>query len=236
MRSFALLVAFFGVALTSLLAAQAVPDPSDATLSSVERLRALVERMKLEQAGFGTLQAKFEQSTASNLLLEPEESTGTFFYQAPDKVRWEYDSPTSKVIIINGEHLLTWYRDLGRAERVRVGRYSDAVFKYLGASGSLEALMEYFSLRVRFPETAKDPYRLSLEPRFARVEKRLRGMSVTIDGGLFVPLRLAYEEPSGDSTEYRFSDFQINGILSADHFELSVPPEVELRVIAGRGE
>ena len=67
-------------------------------------------------------------------------------------MRWQYDAPTPKVIVINGDELVTWYQDLHRAEKVQVGRYSDAVFKYLGASGSLETLMDYFSLRVDFPK------------------------------------------------------------------------------------
>ena len=37
------------------------------------------------------------------MLAEAEKSKGTFYYEAPDKVRWEYDSPTPKVIVINGE-------------------------------------------------------------------------------------------------------------------------------------
>ena len=93
--------------------------------------------MKIEQKSFATLVANFEQETSTEMLVEAEKSKGTFYYEAPDKVRWQYDAPTPKVIVINGDELVTWYQDLHRAEKVQVGRYSDAVFKYLGASGSL---------------------------------------------------------------------------------------------------
>jgi len=212
-----------------------VPDPSDASLSSVERLRALVERMKIEQKGFTTLVAHFQQETSAEMLAEVETSKGTFYYEAPDKVRWQYDSPTPKVIVINGEELVTWYKDLNRAEKVQVGRYSDAVFKYLGASGSLETLMDYFSLRVDFPD-GNEPYRVDLVPRYKRVEKRLRDMKVAIDGKLFVPVELAYTEPNGDSTQYKFSDFKVNEPIPAKHFELDLPAGVDVRVIAAPGQ
>ena len=212
-----------------------VPDPSDASLSSVDRLRALVERMKIEQKGFATLVASFEQETAAEMLVETEKSKGTFYYEAPDKVRWQYDSPTPKVIVINGSELVTWYQDLHRAEKVQVGRYSDAVFKYLGASGSLETLMDYFSLRVDFPK-GSEPYRIDLVPRYKRVEKRLRDMSVAIDGKLFVPVELSYTEPNGDSTHYQFRDFKVNQPIPATHFELDLPQDVDVRVIATPGQ
>jgi outer membrane lipoprotein-sorting protein len=215
--------------------AQKLPDPSDASLSSVDRLRALVERMKIEQRGFTTLVADFEQETAAEMLVEAEKSKGTFYYEAPDKVRWQYDAPTPKVIVINGSELVTWYQDLRRAEKVQVGRYSDAVFKYLGASGSLETLMDYFSLRVDFPK-GSEPYKIDLVPRYKRVEKRLRDMSVSIDGELFVPVELAYTEPNGDSTRYEFSDFKVNQPIPATHFQLELPADVDVRVIATPGQ
>ena len=229
--SAALLLPLLAVAVVS---AQA-PDPSDTSLSSVDRLRALVERMKIEQKSFTTLVATFEQETSSEMLIETELARGTFYYEAPDKVRWQYDEPTPKVIVINGQELLTWYKDLGRAERVQVGRYSDAVFKYLGASGSLETLMDYFSLRIDFP-TGNEPYRIDLVPRYKRVEKRLREMSVAIDGRLFVPVSLSYVEPNGDSSEYEFSDFRVNEPLPAAHFDLTLPPDVDVRMVTATGQ
>jgi outer membrane lipoprotein-sorting protein len=212
-----------------------VPDPSDASLSSVDRLRALVERMKIEQKGFDTLVASFEQETSTEMLVEAERSKGTFYYEAPDKVRWQYDHPTPKVIVINGQELLTWYKDLHRAEKVQVGRYSDAVFKYLGASGSLETLMDYFSLRIDFPK-GDEPYRIDLVPRYKRVEKRLREMSVSIDSKLFVPVELSYVEPNGDATHYAFTHFRVNEPLPAAQFDLTLPPDVDLRVITSSGQ
>jgi len=211
------------------------PDPSDASLSSVDRLGALVERMKIEQKGFTTLEASFRQETSTEMLVEAENSKGTFYYEAPDKVRWQYDEPTPKVIVINGTELVTWYQDLHRAEKVEVGRYSDAVFKYLGASGSLETLMDYFSLRVDFPKSS-EPYKIDLVPRYKRVEKRLKEMSVAIDSKLFVPVELSYTEPNGDTTHYEFSDFKVNQPIPAKHFQLELPKDVDVRVIAAPGQ
>lgn len=210
-------------------------DPADTRLSQSERLEALVERMKLEQRGIVTMQAAFRQKTSSEMLLAPEEAEGVFYYHAPDRVRWEYHSPTPKVILITGDQLLTWYQDLGRAELRHVGRYSDAVFKYLGASGSLEALRDYFDLTVTWPGTSDDPYRVRLQPKYARVERRLKQMSIAIDGRLFMPTELKYLEPQGDETEYEFSDFRINEEIDDGRFDVKLPAGVEVRVVSESG-
>ncbi|MEE2775831.1 MAG: outer membrane lipoprotein carrier protein LolA [Acidobacteriota bacterium] len=233
MRAKLLFLAVSALVVSASLVAQGLPDPTDESQSATDRLLALVERMKLEQKGIETLQASFSQTTRSELLLEDEESKGYFYYQAPDKVRWEYSEPTPKVVVINGVNLVTWYKDLGRAERRRVGRYSDAVFKYLGASGSLETLMDYFALIVRWPESQDDPYRVRLEPRYARVEKRLKEMSLAVHGDLYVPVELRYVEPSGDSSEYLFTGFRFNEEIPEDRFSVDLPPDVDVRVVSG---
>ena len=55
------------------------------------------------------------------MLAAPEESKGTFSYAAPDKVRWEYTSPSPITVVIRGDEMTTWYRDLKRAETLKVG-------------------------------------------------------------------------------------------------------------------
>ena len=141
------------------------------------------------------------------MLVEPDLSKGVFSYSAPDAVRWEYTSPKPISVVIDGEEMVTWYRDLGRAERIKVGRYSNQVLKYLGASGSFDTLLDYFRVRVAFPETAGDPYRLELLPR------------------------MRYVAGDGDVTEYEFRDLEVNGRIPAGRFVLDLPANVEVREI-----
>ena len=119
--------------------ARPVRDPRTVPAGS-QRLPALVERVKAEQQKLKTLEARFVQHQESSLLAAPEKSTGVFSYAAPDRVRWEYQSPNPISVVIRGEEMTTWYRDLKRAETLKVGRYSNQVFKYLGASGNMQTL------------------------------------------------------------------------------------------------
>ncbi len=210
-----------------------LPNPDDKSLSGGERVEALMERVRLAQKDIETLQADFVQRQESSMLLEPEVSEGTFSYVAPESVRWEYSRPKPISVVIDGQEMTTWYRDLERAERLKVGRYSNQVLKYLGASGSLDALMEYFRVKVRFPaaEAVDEPYRIDLTPRYDRVARRLKSMTVWIDRERFLPVGLRYEAADGDVTEYEFRDLKLNAKIPDERFDLEMPADVVVREV-----
>jgi len=207
------------------------PDPRAAGLTPAERVERLLDRVKLEQASMTTLAARFVQHKESLALVAPDEATGRFFFQAPDRVRWEYLEPHPMKIVVRDDEMLTWFVDLGTAERLAIGRLSDQIFKYLGASNSLEMLQRYFDVNVAFPEDRAEPYRLDLTPRFERVARRLVGMTIWIHPDLFLPNGLRYEEPDGDVTEYRFESLEVGGELPEGWFDLELPDGVEVRTV-----
>ncbi len=207
------------------------PDPTDHTLTGKQRVEALMDRVKAAQKDVRTLEASFVQRQDSSMLVEPDVSRGVFSYSAPDDVRWEYQSPKPISVVIDGEHMTTWYRDLDRAERLKVGRYSNQVLKYLGASGSLETLLEYFKVRVAFPQGSDQPYRIELLPRYARIAKRLQSMTLWIDPQRFLPVGLKYVAADGDVTEYQFHDLKVNEDIPAERFRLDLPKNVEVREV-----
>ncbi len=207
-----------------------VPNPADPALTGSQRLDSLVARIKLEQGRVETLEAEFVQERASEFLARPETSRGKLFYARPDRVRWEYLDPNPISLVIDGDEMLTWYRDLGRAEKVKVGRVSSQVFRYLDATGSLEALMDYFAVTISTPKVG-EAWRLDLDPRYPRIAKRLAGITLWIDPVLYLPVRVRYAEPNGDSTEYRFSELRANVPIPAERFRLALPREVSVRVL-----
>jgi len=233
MRAVAVVLALLSLLPAAVLAHGAPPllDPEAPGLDGSQRLQALIERVKDEQKKLRTLEADFVQHKNSALLAAPEESRGTFSYQAPDRVRWEYDTPKAVTLLIRDQEMTTWYRDLNRAERLNVGRYSTQILRYMGAGGSIQDLLQYFSVSFAVAKDRREPYRLDLVPRYSRMTKRLKSISLWIDRQRFLPVRLLYVEPDGDSTEYRFSNIRFNAGLPADRFDLQLPQNVEVRTL-----
>lgn len=227
----ALLLALSAVPAVAAPATKAPPDPMSPSISMGGRLQALLDRVKYEQKQLKTVEARFVQQQESSMLVTPEESKGVFSYAAPDRVRWEYQSPSPITVVIQGDDMTTWYRDLNRADKLRIGRYSNQFFKYLGASGNLQTLLDYFTVRFGVPQKKGDPYQLQLLPRYPRIAKRLKTMTIWVDSETFFPNRLKYVEADGDTTEYRFEDVKRNVAIPAERFVLKLPQGVQTRVI-----
>ena len=212
------------------VAEEPIPDPRQEGLGVTERVDALLERVRLEQSKIETLQADFVQHKVSAMLAEPLEAHGEFaFSAAPDRVRWEYKTPNPISILIVREEMTTWYRDIQRAERVSVGKQSQRVLKYLGAGSSMDDLLQYFELTLTVPTDLAEPYVFDLAPRFDKVAKRLRGMTVWVHPEYFLPTRLRYIEADGDFTDLSFENMRVNKGVPDEHFELEMPTTVEVR-------
>ena len=210
--------------------AVALSDPDRPGLTLQERSSALLDRIQAEQKRLTSLEAEFVQIRQSEFLEAPEESRGSFAYRAPDHVRWDYRQPKPVSLVIHEDEMVTWYKDLGRAERLKVGRVSSQVFGYLNASGSLDTLLKYFAVTIAFPE-ADEAYRLELVPRYSRIKKRLQAMALWIDRRSFLPVRARYVEANGDTTEYRFENLRQNGEMPLQRFDLEIPKEIEIQIV-----
>ena len=216
---------------TTVMAQAAPPDPRAPDLSRREQVEQLIERVKFEQSRVETMRADFVQRKTAQFLLEPEESRGVFHFKAPDRLRWEYQQPQQIVMTIQGDEMVSFYRDHERAERVDIGKYSDQVFKYLGASGSLETLLKYFSLTADLPSAEGDPYHLRLSPLYSRIKKRIAGMEIWIDSTTYLPERIKYVEADGDLTEYQFENLAVNEAVPEELFSQELPQGVEVKTI-----
>lgn len=203
-----------------------------------ERLENLLLKVQQEQRSVSTLKAQFKMLQVSELLEEPENSQGEFLFAAPDRVRWDYGEPRAMTVVIDGDEMTTWYRDLQRAERSEVGSYSDRVLKYMNASSSLESLLDSFDARVRFNDGTELPYEIELTPSYRRIARRVKSMVLWIDRDLYLPIKVRIETAQGEVTEFQFEDLVVNGELASDAFSLDLPKGVTVRSagsVAGTG-
>ncbi|MGD1148494.1 MAG: outer membrane lipoprotein carrier protein LolA [Thermoanaerobaculaceae bacterium] len=216
-------------AAAALLASSSVlaQEPLPPGLHGAEKLAALVQRVSQVQASLTTLTAGFEQRRTSRLLAEPSVSRGTFYFKAPDSIRWEYESPRRMTVLLTGGVAIT-YRPLEkRAERVEVGRAQRRVFRFVSAAEPLEKLKSYFSFTFRDAGGTSN-YQLELNPTAHTIKKRLKTLEIEIDRQSLLPVAVAYTETDGDSTAYSFSRIEMNKPQSPDLYNLSLPPDVKV--------
>ena len=110
------------------------------------------------------------------------------------------------------------------------------LFRFLSAAEPLDKLMGYFSFTFRDPGPSGN-YTLLLKPTAHQIKKRLQSVEIEIDRHSLLPIRVAYAEPDGDSTEYSFSAIEMNKPQSAGLFDLALPPDVHIvQLKLGSGE
>lgn len=207
-----------------------------ATAEGLEELRggakvqALIDAVVERQSEVDSLRADFVQLKESVLLLEPVRSRGRFSYLAPDRVRWDYESPDAMVVLFDTDTVTTYHPERRRAEQVRIPRRHRRFVQALAGAQPLDELAAQFSVTLSDPGGG-EPYRLRLRPTHAALASRLESVEIDIDRRLLLPVGVEYHEADGDTTRYEFRDLELNPDLSESDFRLELAEGVEVETL-----
>ena len=190
-------------------------------------LEEVIKKVQQVQKSTKTLQADFKQEKELALLSKPEVSTGTFTFSRPSNVLWVYDAPKRVQMLIANGMLTTYYPDLRKAEQVDVKRFQDRIFKYMGATGAIDELSQYFDFT--FVDNAASPtWTLDLNPKNRVIAKRVKHIKLSIDKKSYLTTKVEYTEGDGDVTRYEFTNLKINQPVAQSRFTLTLPPSVRV--------
>ena len=190
-------------------------------------LDEVLKEVQKRQSAVKSLQADFKQEKILALLAQPQLSRGTFAYEKPDRVRWNYSDPNPVTMLIAGGRMTTYYPKLGRAESIEVGRFQDRIFKYMGAANAIGELTTWFNFR--FSDRKGDTtWKLELLPKTSQVSKRVKHITIWIDRKSFMTSKFEYVEADGDVTTYEFTSIRVNETVPPSTFKLELPPTVKV--------
>lgn len=216
-RLFSIAVCVAAVSLPLLAARTADPNSLDEVIRKVQG----------QQKKTTTLEADFRQEKILALLAKPEVSTGHFTYSKPNNVLWRYDAPRRIDMLISHGMLTTYFPDLNKAEQIEVKRYEDRIFKYMGASGAIDELANFFDFT--FTNTSNQPFFvLDLKPKSKGIAKRVRHIRIWIDKTSYLTTKFEYTEGDGDITRYEFTNVRVNQPIEQKRFTLSLPASVRV--------
>ena len=177
--------------------------------------------LRREAVDISSIQADFVQSKHLKILTKPLISQGRFYFQRPDSVRWEYDSPVRSVLFMNK----------GKVKRYTAGPQG-MTEEFGGGISSMHVVVQEISLwsQGRFEESAhfkgeiRDGKTLEivLTPRdesFALIIKHIIIVPASDRKGGIKSVRIV--ESEGNETILDFSHVRLNG---------KIPPSVFSRV------
>jgi len=213
--------------LAALVAVVAATPVSAARKADPNSLEEVIKKVQKLQKSTSTLQADFRQEKELALLSKPEVSTGTFTFSRPSNVLWVYDAPKRVQMLIANGVLTTYYPDLRKAETIDVKRFQDRIFKYMGATGAIDELAQYFDFK--FIDNASSPtWTLDLNPKNRVIAKRVKHIKLSIDKKSYLTTKVEYTEGDGDVTRYEFTNLKINQPVAQSRFTLNLPSTVRV--------
>lgn len=172
------------------------------------------------------------QNTTQNPAVKTERSTGTFSFQRPGQLRFEYEKPFAQTIVADGQYIWLHDHDLEQiTRRAQAQLLQSTPAAVLVTASDIAALRQHFSLSAE-PAQAADapvahwviatPKNLSNQTDSASAITRAR-IGFEAQGQL---VALEMEDAFGQTSRLHFSQVRFVPSLPAPTFTFTPPPGV----------
>ena len=211
----------YGIFLVSALTSVAKSAPlSEAEL---ENLLAAIRQNR-------TTQADFQEERVIRLMKKPVVSSGTVWFQPPNKFRREVKGNSPSISASDGRDLWIYYPNFKSAERYPLGKGSplDATVAAINSALNLENIETSFNITATKTENG---YELQLLPRTAPMKRAFQKLDLRINEKFRVE-RTDMLLPNGDRIVTRYSN-QTRAPIPASSFEFKPPPGTEVTTPLG---
>lgn len=176
----------------------------------------LKSRMKSTAATTQTMKCDFAQEKHLSFMSMPIVSNGKMVVKHPSKLRWEYLTPYSYIMIINDGMMSM--RDEGNDSEMDLSKsegfkqMNKTIMSIMGGEmGDLEGFeTTYFENETN--------YRVDLKPTDEQVSEFITEIRVYIEKTAMAVFQVQLKEASGDETRMYFKDHVLNAKVSEDQF------------------
>ena len=176
-------------------------------------------------------QADFQEERMIRLMKKPILSSGTIWFQPPNKFRREVKGNSPSVTVSDGRQLWIYYPNFKSAERYPLGKGSplDSTVAAINSALNLENVENSFQIN----ETKSDKgYELTLLPRTASMKRVFQKLDLHIDDNLRVE-RTDMLLPNGDRIVTTYSN-QTRAEVPPSTFDFKPPPGTEVTTPLGQ--
>ena len=176
-------------------------------------------------------QADFQEQRVIRLMKNPVQSSGTVWFQTPNKFRREVKGNTPSITVSDGRELWIYYPNFKSAERYPLGKGSplDATVAAINSALNLENIESSFTVTA----TKNDHgHELALLPRTASMKRVFQKLDLRINSEFRVE-RTDMLLPNGDRIVTTYSN-QKRAAIPASTFEFKPPPGTEVTTPLGQ--
>src|SRR5437867_13077867 len=178
-----------------------------------------------------TTQADFQEERVMRLMKKPVLSSGTVWFQPPNKFRREVKGSSPSITVSDGRQLWIYYPNFKSAERYPLGKGSplDSTVAAINSALNLENIENTFQIT---PASGDNGYELALLPRTASMKRVFQKLDLHINDNLRVD-RTDMLLPNGDRIVTAYSN-QTRATVPASTFEFTPPAGTEISTPLGQ--
>src|SRR3954469_14253036 len=213
-----LLPIFFVLALTSVATSAALSE------AELKKLLVAIRQNRMTQADF-------QEERVIRLMKKPVVSSGTVWFQPPNKFRREVKGNSPSVTVSSGRELWIYYPNFKSAERYPLGKGSplDATVAAINSALNLENIETSFNVTATRTESGNE---LQLLPRTAAMKRVFQKLDLRINDKFRVE-RTDMLLPNGDRIVTMYSN-QTRTAIPPSTFEFKPPSGTEVTAPLGQ--
>ena len=176
-------------------------------------------RISKTVSGVKTLTGSFRQERRLSMLTRPAVSSGRFYCEKPDRLRWELVSPEPSGFLVNGGMAKQWKGKDGPSgafeakQNPLIKLIVDQIFAW--ATADLTWLEGRYGINV----VQEDPIILKLVPLSSKEKKYIDHIRISFEPGTNYVHTVNILEKGGDSTRIEFFDITVNSQLQQGLFD-----------------
>jgi outer membrane lipoprotein-sorting protein len=199
--------------------AQEQQSPQEPSKEPLKGKAGAFARIEKTVSTIKAVASEFRQERRLAMLKEPVVSSGRFYYEKPDKLRWEFISPEPSGFFVNGKLAKQWKGknsppeafDLQQNQVIRL--IVDQLLAWTKADfGWVE---ERYVISV----VKEDPIALKLIPRSSKEKKYIEHILISFEAETNYANAVDIVEKNGDSIRIRFFNMVINNAPKKELFE-----------------
>jgi outer membrane lipoprotein carrier protein len=223
-RTLALAAALCAASLPGAAPAAPKPGPGQEVAGMGDKGRALALLVQRSYARAGDFSARFAQTYTYAALGRARESTGRVMVKKPGLLRWEYETPDKKLLVVDGKAFWQWVPD---DNQVMVNRHFQggelsSAFTFLWGKGDLTR--EFTPREIPLPEAlAKvEGAQRALELLPKKPSAQIQRVVFAVDGSGTVRASLV-TDAQGNDNRLIFSEAKTDSALPDALFHFEVP-------------
>lgn len=189
-------------------------------------LNNLVEKIQESYERAENFEARFIQEATIKSINRTEMEEGVVYFKKPKRMRWVYDKPELKELVVNPER--AWFYipedDLVYIHDAEEIFNSKLTIRFLSGIGKLRD-----DFHISFSSSSADGegnYLLDLIPR--NFEGNVEKMLLVVNKDDFQIMGFAFTDVYGNITRITFKDIKTNNKLPDTFFTFTPPPGVEI--------